>query len=126
MSDPRLLIDRNALDEELINNPSFIQEVCDEAAEAIAHRDAMKEALDTIDAELDAEIRELTSKDKITETAIKAAIQRHPKHKKAFEDANKAKLRWAKAAGLVTAAEGRRKAIEGLSFHNSKSIWSID
>src|SRR5258706_774898 len=126
MSDPRLLIDRNALDEELINNPSFIQEVCDEAAEAIAHRDAMKEALDTIDAELDAEIRELTSKDKITETAIKAAIQRHPKHKKAFEESNQAKLRWAKAAGLVTAAEARSKAIEGLSFLYSKSFWAID
>src|SRR6266446_6859099 len=90
MSDPRLLIDSNYLDEELINNPSFIQEVCDEAAEAIAHRDAMKEALDTIDAELDAE------------------------------------LRASKAAGLVTAAETRSKAIESLSRLYASGYFAID
>src|SRR6266853_5539736 len=112
MSDPRLQIDRNDLDNELINNPSFIQEVCDEAAGAIAHRDAMKEALDTVDAELDAEIRELTSKNKMTETAIKTTVQIHPEHKQAFDAYNQAKLKAAKAAGLVTAAETRSKAID--------------
>src|SRR5260221_8376271 len=93
MSDLRLLIDRNALDDELINNPSFIQEVCDEAAEAIAHRDAMKEALDTIDAELDAELREGAKNNKMTETAIKMAIQTHPTHQKPFKNANQEKLK---------------------------------
>src|SRR6266446_690013 len=126
MSDHRLLIDRNALDDELINNPSFIQEVCDEAAEAIAHRDAMKEALDTVDAELDAELREGAKNNKMTETAIKMAIQTHPTHQKAFEDANQAKLRASKAAGLVTAAETRSKAIESLSRLYASGYFAID
>src|SRR5258706_2104666 len=126
MTDPRLLIDRNSLDDELINNPSFIQEVCDEAAEAIAHRDAMKDALDTIEAELDAEIREITAKNKMTETAIKTTIQLRPERKKAFDAHNQAKLRAAKAAGLVTAAEARSKAIEGLSRLYTSWYYAID
>jgi len=126
MTDHRLLIDKNALDEALINNPSFIQEVCDEAAEAIAYRDAMKDALDTIEAELDVEIREITSKNKMTETAIKTTIQLRPERKKAFDAHNQAKLRAAKAAGLVTAAETRSKAIEGLSRLYTSGYYAID
>ncbi len=127
MTDPRLLIDRNDLDNELINNPSFIQEVCDEAAEAIAYRDAMKEALDTVDAELDADIREVTSKTaKMTEAAIKTTIQIHPEHKKAFTAYNQAKLKAAKAAGLERAAETRGKAIEALSRLYASGYFAID
>src|SRR6267142_3020317 len=112
MTDPRLLIDRNSLDDELINNPSFIQEVCDKAAEAIAHRDAMEQALDTVDAELDSEIRELTitKTPKMTETAIKTTIQLRPEHKNAFERYNQAKLAAAKATNLVKSAETRSRA----------------
>lgn len=128
MADRRLLIDRNNLDEELVNNPQLVQDICDECAEAIAVRDAKKEALETVDAELDAEIRELLSKSasKATEAGIKGMIQTHERHKKAFTDYNNAKLAAAKAAGLEKAFEVRAKSIDGLSKLYSAGYFAIN
>jgi len=128
MADERLEIDRNALDNELIENPQLIQDVCDECAESIATRDAKKEALETTDAELDAEVRDLLSKNatKATEASIKGMIQTHPKHKQAFEDYNNAKLRAAKAAGLEKAVEVRGKALESLSRLYASGYFAIN
>jgi hypothetical protein len=127
MSDPRLLIDIHALDEALINNPSLVQDVCNEAAEAIAIRDAKKEALATVDAELDAIVRdELGKTTKVTEDKVKAAIQVHPKHARAFEEANAAKLAAAKADATVKSVETRSKSIEQLSYLHNSGYFTIN
>src|SRR5882672_5707330 len=126
MTDPRLLIDKMNLDDELVNNPSLVQQVCDEAAEAIAYRDAMREALDAVDAELDAEIRELTSRNKMTEAAIKTTIQLRQEHKDAFRISNQAKLKAAKATSLVSAVIARGEAIKELSKLHVSGYYAID
>ncbi len=127
MRDSRLLIDRNSLDDELENNPSLVQDVCDEAAEAIAFRDAQKEKLNTTDAELDAEVREeLAKTGKVTEDKVKAAIQVHPRHAQAFHDANMAKLAAAKADSLVESVKTRSKSLEQLSFLFAAGYFAIN
>lgn len=128
MADERLNIDKHDLDNELIENPQLIQDVCDECAESIAVRDAKKEALETVDAELDAEVRDLLSKSasKATEASIKGMIQTHQRHKKAFEDYNNAKLQAAKAAGLEKAVEARGKALESLSKLYASGYFAIN
>jgi hypothetical protein len=127
MTDERLKIDRFNLDNELLENPSLVQEVCDECAEAIALRDAKKEALDTVDAELDAEIREELSKNsKVTENIVKVAIQVHPDHKRAFEEYNNAKLIAAKAASLERAVSTRSDALKELSKLYAAGYFAID
>ena len=127
MTDQRLLIDKNALDDELINNPSLVQQACDECAEAIAVRDSLKEALGTVDAELDAVVREeLAQIGKVTEDKVKAAIQVHPKHAKAFKDYNAAKLKSALADSFVKAVETRSKALEQLSYLYGSGYYAIN
>lgn len=127
MTDPRLFIDKNSMDDELINNPSLVQEVCDECAQAIAVRDAAKEALATVDAELDAEVRnELSQSTKVTEDKVRAAIQTHPRHAEAFTVYNEAKLAAALADSLVKAVETRSKALEQLSYLYGSGYFAIN
>ena len=127
MTDERLLIDKFALDDELLNNPSFVQQVCDEAAEAIATRDAKKEVLDTVDAELDFEVREeLLKSGKVTEDKVKAAIQVHSLHAQAFKEYNEAKLTAAKAASLEKAVSARGDALKELSKLYASGYFAID
>lgn len=127
MTDPRLLIDKKSMDDELMNNPSLVQEVCDECAEAIAIRDAAKEALATVDAQLDAEVRmELSVSTKVTEDKVKAAIQTNPRHAEAFKAYNDAKLAAALADSLVKAVETRSKALEQLSYLYGSGYFAIN
>lgn len=129
MTDQRLLIDRNGLDDELINNPSLVQQVCDECAEAIAQRDYLKEMLEVVDAELDAEIREeflSTNKSKVTEAVIESAIKTHKRHKDAFKKYNDAKLAAAKAAALERAVSVRSDALKELSKLFAAGYFAID
>jgi len=62
----------------------------------------------------------------MTEAAIKTTIQLRIEHKQAFIACNQAKLRAAKATGLVTAAEARSKAIENLSRLYASGYFAID
>ena len=77
-----LQIDKNSLDEEIIKQPSLSFEVAEAYIQAAARRDALKEKLATIDAELDAEIREDFENNsvKITEALVKNTIQCHKDH----------------------------------------------
>jgi regulator of replication initiation timing len=128
MTDERLLIDKFALDEELIDNPSLVHQVCEECAEAIAVRDAKKEDLETTDAELDAEIREIlsTTSSKITENVVKGLVQTHARHQKAFKEYNDAKLTAAKATALERAVNTRSEALEQLSRLYSSGYFAIN
>ena len=128
MSDQRLLIDKLALDEELIDNPTLVYQVCEECAEAIAVRDAKKEALETIDAELDSEIRDILSKtsSKITENVVKGMVQVHQEHQNAFKEYNEAKLTAAKKIALERAVSARSDALEQLSRLYSAGYFAIN
>ena len=88
-----LKIDKLALDEELIRQPSLFYEVSEAVTAAIAHRDFLKDELASIDAALDGVARAKLDKmhDKVTEAMVKGFIQTNPKHEKAFADYCKAK-----------------------------------
>lgn len=128
MTDERLKIDKFRLDDELMENPALVQEVGDELAETIAIRDTLKEELDTINAELDAEIREELerNKKKITENIVAMAIQLHPQHKKAFKNYNEAKLIAAKAAALERAVSARADHLRVLADLYKSGYFAIN
>lgn len=128
MSDIRLQIDKNSLDEEFVNQPGLIEEVCEEAAVAIAVRDTAEEHIKTVDAELDHQIRAegIASKAKLTEASIAAAVQTHPRHQNAFTAYTEAKLAAAKAIALEKAATTKGKALEQLSELYRASYWVKD
>lgn len=76
-----LAIDKDALDVELQHQSELLYKIGEAFVDAVAMRDLRKEQLATTDADLDAYIR--NSEDKLTEPAIKNAIQAHKKHKAA-------------------------------------------
>lgn len=80
-----LSIDKNALDDEVIRHPSLLYEVSEAYVQAAAIRDELKEHIATIDAGLDATIRNALTGGKFTEAGVKAEIQTDPKHTKAFK-----------------------------------------
>jgi len=49
----RLAIDKMALDDDVMEQPALFDDVSDQLADAIAERDAAKEDLTVVDAELD-------------------------------------------------------------------------
>jgi|SRR5215475_1415919 len=113
MIDKDLQIDVNSLDEELVANPSLVYQVNDAYAQAMAQRDALKDYLDTVEAELDAELR--LELGKCTEAVIKSAIQVHPRRSAAFRKFNEAKLATGKAQAAMNAVSARSDAIKKLS-----------
>jgi hypothetical protein len=128
MSDPRLLIDKYLLDQELVENPGLVQTIGDELADAIAVRDTLKEVLATVDAELDSIVREELeqAKKKATESVVAAAIQLHPRHKRAFEEFNEAKLLAAKAASLEKAISSRADNLKVLADLYKSGYFAIN
>lgn len=113
-------IDRDALDDALIEQPQRFGDVCDAYAYAISRRDEAEDALKRMEARLALSLRaehEAGDKEggKPTETAYKAMVQKHPKRKGAFlayikaaEDAE----RW---KGLKEAYSMRSHALKDLA-----------
>lgn len=86
-----LKINKQHLDDEVIQQPSLFYEVSEAFALAAAERDALKDRIATIDAELDAEIRTTLGDAKVTEAMVKNKVQANSKHETAFEEWLKAK-----------------------------------
>jgi len=126
--DPRLKIDKYRLDDELLANPQLVQDANEELAEAIAIRDTLKEELDTINARLDAEIREELEKDKkkATENIVAMKVQLHPDHKKAFENYNESKLLTGKAAAFEKAVSARADNLRVLADLYKSGYFAIN
>jgi hypothetical protein len=82
-----LEIDKHALDDEIVKQPSLFFKVSEAYVEAVAERDACKEELASIDAELDGEVRHKleVAGEKITEAIVKNEIQTDKKHGPAFD-----------------------------------------
>lgn len=90
-----LRIDKTNLDDEVVHQPSLFYEISEAVVDAIAQRDALKEDLANIDADLDQETRKKVEREekRITDTAVAKAIQRHPKHATAFSKYMAAKFK---------------------------------
>jgi hypothetical protein len=113
-----LEIDKSALDDEVVRQPSLFYEVSEAYAEAAAARDQFKEQLAGIDAELDKRFR----KDgvKATEGQIKAQIQSYRAHQEAFDDWLDAKETADKLQALKDAFQQRSYMLRDLvSLHNA-------
>lgn len=123
-----LTINVNALDEELVANPALVQSANDKYAEAVSVRDAKKEHLDTVEAELDSLVRITLAEvgEKVTEATVKAGIQVHTKRQKAFFEWNEAKLAAAKAYAMVEAVSARSDALKELSKLYVSGYFAID
>jgi hypothetical protein len=83
-----LLIDKDALDEAIENQPDLFYHVSQELAYLISERDAAKQAVENTESEADVSIRQLVKKstDKVTESEIKARINNHKKVRDATDD----------------------------------------
>jgi hypothetical protein len=112
----RLRIDKHDLDEELIRQPELFFEVSERVTQAIAERDALKEELANVDAELDKEVRAKLTKnlERFTEAMVKNAIQTHKKHATAAENYLEAKNEADNWVALKEAFHQRRYMIQEL------------
>lgn len=112
-----LKIDRNNLDFEFISNPELVLEAGDRVAEAVSIRDTAKEKLDTVNAEVESEMRSLaeSSKTKLTEAGVAMKVQLDPRHQRAAEALNQAKLEAALAMSFERAVTARSEALKMLA-----------
>lgn len=71
-----LIIDKFALDDALKEQPSLLFQVSEAFESALARRDALKDQVSTVEAEVDVDIRESAAKtkEKVTEPQIKHLI----------------------------------------------------
>jgi hypothetical protein len=79
-----LRIDKQALDDEVMQQPELFFQVSEAYAQAVAERDAIKEELNAIDAKLFANQR--GSDPKATDTAIKSRVTIAQSHQLAFTE----------------------------------------
>jgi hypothetical protein len=79
-----LAIDKQALDDEVMQQPALFFEVSEAYAQAVAERDALKEELNAIDAKVF--VYQRGGDPKATDTAIKSRVAVDPKHQKAFTE----------------------------------------
>ena len=113
-----LQIDKLALDDEVVRQPSLFYEVSEAYAEAAAERDMLKEHLAGIDAELDKRFRK--EGEKATEGKIKAQIQSYKAHQEAFDEWLEAKKQADKLQALKDAFQQRSYMLRDLvSLHNA-------
>src|SRR5882672_8447215 len=108
-----LLINKNSLDDEVSRQPSLFEKVGDAYTEAAAERDALKEALATVDARLDIAVRKAS--EKITEAAVKSQIQLHKDHLGAFKAYLAAKEQTDKLGVLKDSFHMRSQMLKELS-----------
>jgi len=88
---PYLRIDKYGLDDAISGQPNLLYQISEAVAEAMAERDASKEELARIDAELDVEVRAKMEKEKrdpkakITEAMVTSRIMMNRRHEEAFD-----------------------------------------
>jgi hypothetical protein len=102
-----LPIDKLRLDDEVVQQPALFYEASEACAEAITERDARREELSSVDADLDAEARTALSEPK--EAEVKAYIQSHARHKKATAE-------WLDAKELADKLTALKEAFKQRSY----------
>ena len=80
-----LKIDKNALDDAIIQQSEIYYHICRDYAQAVSIRDEAKEDLSSVDAELSLAIRKIAEDKgtKVTESSIASSIQIHSNHEEA-------------------------------------------
>lgn len=113
----QLAIDKSVLDDEVIRQPVLFYTVSEMMVEAIAERDAAKEELAAVDADLDHSWRKKLAKDpkaKVTESVIKNLVQTSVDHEKAFATWLTAKTKADRLIALKDAFQARSYMLRDL------------
>ncbi len=124
----RLLIDKHALDTELVEQASLYDWIGDLHADALAVRDALKEELATVDAQIDQELR--ATIEKLTEPRIKGLVQTDPRHKVAVDKYLRAKHKADRMQALEKAYDQRSTMLVNLgklylsNYYHADSVHS--
>jgi len=122
-----LLINKNKLDEEWIQQPSKMMRYSVELAQAIFNRNRAKENLDVIEASLDSEARKEPTPaglGKATETAIKNWIKLQDTYREALEAYHDTDLEVNLIQGAVYALQASKSALENLVKLFLSGYWS--
>ncbi len=104
-----LAIDKSVLDDEVIRQPMLFYEVSDQLTTALAERDAAKEELAVVDAELDNSWRRKLAKvkDRVTDKVVLSCVMTSPEHEKAFQSYLQAKTKADRLIALKEAFQQR-------------------
>lgn len=112
-----LAIDKLVLDDEVIRQPVLFYTVSEMLVEALAERDAAKEELSSVDADLDGIWRRKLSKDgktRVTEAMIANHVQLSAEHEKAFAAYLAAKTNADRLTALKEAYQARSYMLRDL------------
>lgn len=107
-----LKIDKQALDDEVMQQPALYFQVSEAYAIAVAERDALKEEVAMVDASLYGKYRK--SDPKATDTAIKSRISIEDGHQRAFSEYIEAKEYADKLGALKDAFNQRSEMLKAL------------
>ena len=123
-----LAIDRNNLDEAVIQQPQLYFQVGEAHAMAIAERDATKEDLAFVDAGLRAKHRKVLEKAemKVTEGAIEAGVIQDPEHMNAFDRYTDSKRKADELWALKESFGQRMSALEVLARLYASNYFAKD
>ena len=121
----KIVIDRHALDICAEEQSQHFLDICDKHTEAISLRDAAKEDLAVIDAELASKQRKSSAEKRMSEGAIYDLVVQDPKHKAAwqrYEDRKHIADRW---GNLRFSFEQRAKMIRELTSQFSSGYFTV-
>lgn len=124
-----LAIDKSVLDDEVIRQPSLFFDVSEQLTTAIAERDAAKENLATVDAQLDAKWRAKLNKvgaGRVTDKAIQSHVQTDKDHERAFDDFLVAKTAADTLSALKEAFQSRSYALRDLVSLYTANYYEVD
>lgn len=113
----QLAIDKSCLDDEVIRQPMLFYSVSEMLVDALAERDAAKEELNSVDADLDGIWRRKLGrepKNKLTEAMVKNHVQLSAEHEKAFDVYLKAKTKADRLTALKEAFQARSYMLRDL------------
>jgi uncharacterized protein YecT (DUF1311 family) len=111
-----LKIDKSCLDDEVIRQPVLFYTVSEQLTEAVAERDAAKEEMNVVDAELNAHYRTKLAKtaSRVTDNLVTSHVQTDKRHEKAFMVWIEAKTKADKLQALKEAFQQRSYMLRDL------------
>lgn len=110
-------IDEDALELELLEQPSLVAKYSRLLAEAKRDRDLLRENLDLVKAEINLDIRDNPTKyklEKLTVDSVNACILMEDDFKKAQKDLNDSSFEVNVLTGVISAIDHRKSALENL------------
>lgn len=121
----QLAIDKSVLDDEVIRQPVLFYTISEQLTDAIAERDAAKEELASVNADLDSTWRKKLKDAKITEKVIQNHVQTSAAHETAFNNWLAAKTRADKLEALKDAFQQRSYMLRDLVSLYSANYYEV-